>query len=448
MRLIALLMALLFGSAAYADTLTMPYTFVPSTPILSAQVNGNFAAVTSWSTRITNSNIKANAGILPNKLDLTQSFPVLRAAGFTCFSAGNTGDSNPRWLVTADGFMQMGPGGATAADVTLKRKAASTFSVRNAADTAYGTLSAGTVNTFIGASDANPGTALTSASFGGAIQFGAGGASALDIMIRRDSGDTLVVTNAADTLFKNLTVQDLTAFGAAAVGDDLVLQSDLRLTGVGGVGGVIEWADAATDHVVTITPVDFASHFAMSLPDIGVAAGTWMLEPSTVTPGNGKLFYSDGTRGKMLETGVGTTTQLLHGATGAPTWGPLVNADITNAVITPSKLNIFTSADQTITAAGSLTIAHGLGRIPTFLQAYLVNVTNANNYVTGEIVAVQLGSESTSATDSRGVSVVPDATNLNIRFGSSANTFNVLDKTTGATAGITNANWTIRFIAF
>jgi hypothetical protein len=45
------------------------------------------------------------------------------------------------------------------------------------------------------------------------------------------------------------------------------------------------------------------------------------------------------------------------------------------------------------------------------------------------------------AAASRGLVIVPDATNLNIRFGSNANAFAALNKTTGTAAALTNANW-------
>lgn len=94
------------------------------------------------------------------------------------------------------------------------------------------------------------------------------------------------------------------------------------------------------------------------------------------------------------------------------------------------------TADQVITAAGSLTIAHGLGRVPVLVLPFLKNVTAQANYVTGEIVPTEwlIGSSS-------GVSYTCDATNITVRFGSNANTFAVTDKTTGSDTAITNANW-------
>ncbi len=106
---------------------------------------------------------------------------------------------------------------------------------------------------------------------------------------------------------------------------------------------------------------------------------------------------------------------------------------------TAQAVPTFTSTEQTITNAGSLTIAHGLGSRPTRIWAHLVNQTAELNYSIGDRLIVSPSQSSSSAVDSRGLSIVPDATNLNIRFGS-AELF-VLNKTTGAGAAITNVNW-------
>lgn len=96
----------------------------------------------------------------------------------------------------------------------------------------------------------------------------------------------------------------------------------------------------------------------------------------------------------------------------------------------------FQSTDQTITAAGTITIAHGLGRAPTLVQGFLKNVTTQFNYVTGDITPA-----TSDISANRGVVLTWDATNVIIRYGSSATTFDILDKTTGSAGNITNANW-------
>lgn len=100
----------------------------------------------------------------------------------------------------------------------------------------------------------------------------------------------------------------------------------------------------------------------------------------------------------------------------------------------------FQTTEQTITAAGALTIAHGLGRKPILFNLVLVNKTAEAGYSINDEVTVA-NNTSTSAVDNKGASIVPDATNLNIRFGSAAVVYTILNKTTGAGIDITNANW-------
>jgi len=122
--------------------------------------------------------------------------------------------------------------------------------------------------------------------------------------------------------------------------------------------------------------------------------------------------------------------------------------DPTISLPSESFAKSFTSTQQTITAAGSLTLAHGLGATPTLLQARLIctDASGEAGYAQNDEVVVPLG-----ATDSGGnigAVVVPDATNLNVRFGSSAASFVALNKTTGAIANLTNSKWTIVFRAW
>lgn len=98
----------------------------------------------------------------------------------------------------------------------------------------------------------------------------------------------------------------------------------------------------------------------------------------------------------------------------------------------------FTSADQTITNAGSLTIAHGLSNTPTLVQLRFKCLTAQHNYAVNDEVITD---NHHADTGSYGVSCVPDGTNLNIRFGSSGQ--RILDKTTGVTGTLTNVNWAL-----
>ena len=101
----------------------------------------------------------------------------------------------------------------------------------------------------------------------------------------------------------------------------------------------------------------------------------------------------------------------------------------------------FISEEQTITAAGALTISHGLGASPSLIQLRLICKTANLNYSVDDEVIINPASNDANSTAARGISTVLDATNIDLRYGSNANTFVVFDKTTGVANAITNANW-------
>lgn len=106
-----------------------------------------------------------------------------------------------------------------------------------------------------------------------------------------------------------------------------------------------------------------------------------------------------------------------------------------------TKSNI---ADQVITSAAALTLAHGLSALPQRIDAFLVCQTNEAGYTAGQIVPTPIGALITTGT---GLSVIPDATNLVVRFGSPAAAFVAAHATTGVPTALTNASWKLRLIA-
>lgn len=123
------------------------------------------------------------------------------------------------------------------------------------------------------------------------------------------------------------------------------------------------------------------------------------------------------------------------GGAAAPSYRALVTAD----------LPLFTSTDQTITAAGALTLAHGLGYTPKEFWIALVCQSAEHNWSVNDVVYVGLSTP--QASYGTGAAVYADGTNVYVRYGLYTNTFYVLDKTTGERAAITNTNWKCRFYA-
>ncbi len=145
---------------------------------------------------------------------------------------------------------------------------------------------------------------------------------------------------------------------------------------------------------------------------------------------------------------LGTATDKMAYTTGVDTWAEaaitaagralLDDADAAAQLATlgTTAFNTFVSADQTITVAGALTLAHGLGAAPRMMLSQLVNVTADAGYVTGDAVT-HFGNTFPA--------MWSDATNVNVRFSSS--TPQLAHKTTGVLTTITVAKWKARFTA-
>ena len=102
----------------------------------------------------------------------------------------------------------------------------------------------------------------------------------------------------------------------------------------------------------------------------------------------------------------------------------------------------FTSAEQTITSGGSLTLAHSLGASPSLIQTRLICKTAEGGYSIGDEVIVPIFEHVVTTSNFQyGVSIVPDSTNLNIRYSNSVQLYIIPNKSTGTSFGITNANW-------
>lgn len=104
----------------------------------------------------------------------------------------------------------------------------------------------------------------------------------------------------------------------------------------------------------------------------------------------------------------------------------------------------FRSAEQTITPAGGLTIAHGLGVVPRLVNLWLVCKVADLNYAVGNEVAINpAGNDPSSGGTAvhRGVGVKRDATNIIVKFGSNTSPVAIIDNGTGAGQGIVAASW-------
>lgn len=108
-------------------------------------------------------------------------------------------------------------------------------------------------------------------------------------------------------------------------------------------------------------------------------------------------------------------------------------------------LHSYESAPQVITAGGPLTLAHNFGIAPKIMQVWLKCVTAEEGYSIGDEV-LYLGMD--DGNTSIGASIVPDASNLNIRYGSQAKTFKLVNKADGSHGSLLNVNWNCIFKAW
>lgn len=103
----------------------------------------------------------------------------------------------------------------------------------------------------------------------------------------------------------------------------------------------------------------------------------------------------------------------------------------------------YISPKQVITSAGALTLGHSLTVIPKSLEIWARCENSSVNYSPGDQVLLSI-----DPSTSNGISVVPDATNLNIRYGSVAQVIRLTNKNSGSSANPSNSDWRIIFKAW
>lgn len=133
-----------------------------------------------------------------------------------------------------------------------------------------------------------------------------------------------------------------------------------------------------------------------------------------------------------ISSAYATTAIAVSGLATTGIMNPVTTRNLVDSRIGAS----FTSSPQTMTAGSSVSIAHGLGAVPSTIDLYAVCISAEDNYAVGDKIRMQAWSESGV---SRGAMIAADATNIYIIV--AAGTVNYLDRSTGAFAGMDLTKW-------
>jgi len=189
--------------------------------------------------------------------------------------------------------------------------------------------------------------------------------------------------------------------------------------------------------------------------DATVGAAKWIKTTLTVDELGSAAFVNTGTTNgtvPLIGAGDKLNASVLPAATTSASGAVELSTDAefqtgtdTNRAVTPSNIrnslsfsDFYESPQQTITAAGGLTLTHGLPTSPKLCIAVLQCTTANAGYSVGDEVPYGPFNDY-DGTNSRGVGLFPDATNIGVRYAST--TLSVVHKSTGLVSNITLSSW-------
>lgn len=225
-----------------------------------------------------------------------------------------------------------------------------------------------------------------------------------------------------------------TAISAASAGTDYqaagnyitALTGDVAATGPGSVSATIQNSAVTNAKMANMNDLTVKGNVSG-----GAAAPSDLTSTQLTTIVNN--FVGD--------SGSGGTKGLVPApASGDAAANKFLKASGAWATVTTSPFSkSFTSSNQTITNAGTLTLAHSMGTMPTLIQPRIICTTAELGYSINDELIINPCINTTSS--AAGLSIVPDSTNINIKFASGG--IEIIRKDTGSTAVITNADWAL-----
>lgn len=189
-----------------------------------------------------------------------------------------------------------------------------------------------------------------------------------------------------------------------------------------GVLGSISSQDAGN---VTITGGHITGITDIAIADGGTGASTAANARSNLNLGSAALLTAG--------TAANNAVQLTAAAKLPAVDGSLLT-NLPNVADT-----FYDSGEQTITAGGLLTLAHGLGVMPHNIEVWARCKTNDGAYVVGEEIQLSTYNVGSGFGTNRGTSIRRDTTNILVRTGSGGISY--LDATAGTDTNLTLGSW-------
>lgn len=261
-----------------------------------------------------------------------------------------------------------------------------------------------------------------------------------------NAGETVADSNAAalvtsiESVFKNPSL--------ATVAETITGTSTTKATTPDSVAALWEkGTDIASGSTLTI-PSSGGGYFDIT----GTTTITIISEATTKTGRsitvqfNGALTLTHNATSLILPTGANITTAAGDVArfvcinSGSNHWRCVAYQRASGRALRGVQA-VYTSSQQTITTAGTLTLPHGLGAIPTNVTAWLVCNTGEYGFTAGRYLPYINGGPGTAS--SYGTTLECDATNVFVQYGNIASVFYVhrLNPTAGNSINLTNTNW-------